>query len=69
MNDLGFMSQEEGSLDRAEELFREALAARRKTLGDKDQSTLTSINNLGLLLQDRGQVSTSPHSRNMGCPD
>ena len=34
----------------AEELYREALAGRRAVLGDHHPDTLTSINNLGMLL-------------------
>ena len=37
-------------------LAREALAAQRETLGDQHPSTLASINNLGLLLQAKGEL-------------
>ena len=37
-------------------LFSEALAARRSQLGDSDPLTLTSLNNLGLLLREMGEM-------------
>ena len=37
-------------------LYHEALEASRATLGDRHPSTLTSISNLGLLLQDQGKL-------------
>ena len=37
-------------------LYREALAGKRATLGDTHPHTLTSINNLGMLLQDQGKL-------------
>ena len=39
-----------GEMRSAEELYREALAGRRAVLGDHHPDTLTSINNLGMLL-------------------
>ena len=36
---------------------REALKARRETLGDRHKSTLTSIANLGSLLEARGNLA------------
>ena len=40
--------------DEAVALFRECLADRRRTLGDDDFQTLTSMNNLGLALDHQG---------------
>ena len=37
-------------------LYEEALQARRVTLGDRHPDTLTSISNMGGLLQDMGQL-------------
>ena len=40
----------------ARPLYDEALTARRETLGDRHPDTLTSIGNLGSLLQDQGKL-------------
>lgn len=58
MNDLASLLHEEHDLSAAEALFREALGARRATLGDRDPATLTSANNLGLLLRDKGDQAS-----------
>ncbi|CAK0820166.1 unnamed protein product [Prorocentrum cordatum] len=47
----------QGDLAGAEPLFREALQARREVLSDRRPRTLTSVNNLAMVLQDQG---TSP---------
>jgi len=44
-------------LSEAEPLYREALEAFRRTLGDSHPDTLSSINNLGLLLKGQGKLS------------
>ena len=41
----------QGKYDEAEPLYREALQAQRETLGERHPNTLTSIGNLGMLLQ------------------
>jgi len=46
----------QGKLDEAEPLLREALRARRETLGDRHPDTLVSINNLGSLLKAQGKL-------------
>ena len=56
MGMLGRLLQAQGDLDGAAVLLREALEARRETLGDRHPHTLTSINNLGLLLQAQGDL-------------
>ena len=58
INQLGRLLRDQGDLDGAEALFREAMPmeARRETLGDKHPSTLTSINNLGSLLDAKGDL-------------
>ena len=42
-------------MDEAAALYEEALRGCRETLGGRDPSTLTSINNLGMLLQQQGK--------------
>jgi len=56
-NNLAKLLQDQGKLNEAEPLFREALEGRRRTLGDTHPSTLNSINNLGLLLEDQGKLN------------
>ena len=55
-NQLGRLLQAQGKLDEAGVLLREALEARRATLGDRHPNTLVSINNLGLLLKAQGKL-------------
>ena len=43
-----------GKLGEAEPLYRETLAARRETLGDRHPDTLTSISNMAVLLKAQG---------------
>ena len=45
-----------GRLNKAELLFREALAGRRATLGPKHPNTLASMSNLALLLKAQGKL-------------
>ena len=59
INNLGLLLHEQGDLDSAEALLREALEGCRETLGDRHPNTLTSINNLGLLLQDHRAIWTA----------
>ena len=42
-------------MDEAAALYEEALRGCRETLGDRGLNTLTSINNLGMLLQQQGK--------------
>ena len=53
---LAQLLQDQGKLSEAEPLFREALAARRRTLGDEHPDTLTSVNNMASLLLDQGKL-------------
>ena len=45
-----------GKLDEAEPLCREALDARRATLGDKHPKTLVSVSSLASLFQSQGKL-------------
>jgi hypothetical protein len=47
---------DQGKLDEAGVLYREALEAMRATLGDRHPDTLLSINNLGRLQHDQGRL-------------
>jgi tetratricopeptide (TPR) repeat protein len=55
-NQLGRLLQAQGKLDEAGVLLREALEAKRATLGDRHPSTLSSRGNLGGLLADQGKL-------------
>jgi ATP-dependent exoDNAse (exonuclease V) beta subunit len=55
---LASLLQAQGKLDEAGVLFREALEAKRATLGDRHSDTLTSINNLGTLLRAQDAVES-----------
>ena len=46
--------KDKGDLDGAEELLREALEARRETLGDRHLDTLVSVGNYADLLRETG---------------
>ena len=48
---------EDGQLVDAEPLFREALRVQQETLGPKHPSTLTSMNNLAMLLKEQGRLA------------
>ena len=45
-----------GDLDGAAPLYREALKARRETMGDRHPDTLTSIYNYAVLLEAKGDL-------------
>ena len=53
---VGNLLSDQGDLEGAGALYREALQARRETLGDKHPDTLGSINNLANLLKDQGDL-------------
>ena len=55
-NNLALLLKDQGKLDEAEPLFREALEVCRRTLGDSHPSTLASINNLGMLFKAQGKL-------------
>ena len=56
MNNLGSLLQDQGDLDGAAPLYREALQARRETLGDRHPDTLISIWNLSKLLATQDET-------------
>ena len=58
ISNLGALLKAQGDLKNAALLLREALAVRRATLGDTHPDTLTSINNLGMLLYISCRVSS-----------
>ena len=60
--------QDQGKLDEAAPLFREALDARRATLGDRHPDTLTSINNMASLLQAQGKLDEAAVLRREAAP-
>ena len=45
-----------GKLEQARPQYKEALRAKRKTLGDRHPSPLTSISNMGTLLHNMGKL-------------
>ena len=47
--------QAQGMYDEAEPLYRKALEVWRETLGDRHPDTLTSMNDLGLLVDGQGR--------------
>ena len=51
--------QAQGKYDEAEPLFREALKGLRDTLGNRHESTLTCVSNLGLLLKVKGDLAAA----------
>ena len=55
IDNLAGLLQDEGKLEEAAALFREALDGRRATLGDKHSATLTSANNYGVLPFEQGR--------------
>ena len=51
--------QTKGDLAAAELLLCEAMETTRETLGDRHPSTLTSINNLALLMKEKGDLTAA----------
>ena len=56
-NQVGRLLYDQGDLEGAEVLYREALQAQREVLGDRHEDTLRSINNLGMLLYAQGELA------------
>ena len=56
INQVALLLKQQGKLDEAEPLYREALQGKRAKLGNDHPSTLNSINNLGMLLQAQGTL-------------
>jgi len=61
MSNLASVLQDQGKYEEAEQMNRRALEGREKALGKENSDTLTSVNNLALVLQDQG--STRRQSR------
>ena len=53
---MGFLLLASGKLSEAEPYLREALDLRRQLLRSRHPSTLSSMNNLGRLLREKGQL-------------
>ena len=56
ISNLARLLSDQGKLCEAEPLYLEALASRRRTLGNEHPSTLASINSLANLLSDQGKL-------------
>ena len=50
MGNFARFLKDQGKLDEAEPLYRESLAAKKETLGDKHPSTLASVSALPVLV-------------------
>ena len=59
ISNLGQLLQAQGDLTAAEPLQREALQARRETLGSRHQVTLNCVNDLGALLWAKGDLAAA----------
>jgi tetratricopeptide (TPR) repeat protein len=57
INDLAFMMQESGDYNASEALFLEAIAMKRRLLGDKHPEIAMGLNNLAFVLQDKGELA------------
>lgn len=59
MGDLATVRQEQGRLDEAASLARDALEGFRKLLGAEDRDTLTAMSNLAIVLDGLGQTEAA----------
>jgi len=66
-NNLAKLLQDQGKLDEAEPLFREALEAQRHTLGDTHPGTLLRIHNLASFLNALGNTHSDTHWHPQPC--
>ncbi|RYO00079.1 hypothetical protein AA0121_g13434 [Alternaria tenuissima] len=55
-NNLGVLYQNQGKLDKAQEMYERALQGYEKALGCDHTSTLGTVNNLGMLYNDQGKL-------------
>ena len=55
LRNVGRLYEEMGQYEEAKPLYEEVLEGRRKALGDRDEKTLTAINDLGNVLYRMGQ--------------
>lgn len=56
IHNLGDLYSDQGKLDKAEEMYTQALEGKRRLLGEDDMSTLTTVNNLSLLYKEQGKL-------------
>ncbi len=56
INDLGQMLEQRGDYDEAEQLYLEAIAMKRRLLGDKHPEIAAGLENLAQILQDKGDL-------------
>jgi len=57
IHSLALLLRDQGKLDEAEPLMREALDGRRNQLGNSHRDTLISVNNLAVLLRAQGKLA------------
>jgi len=57
IHSLALLLRDQGKLDEAEPLMREALGGMRRQLGNSHPDTLISINNLAVLIRDQGRLA------------
>jgi tetratricopeptide (TPR) repeat protein len=57
VNNLAYLFQSTGRYAEAEPLYRRALQARERVLGEEHPSTLSSVNNLAYLFQSTGRYA------------
>ena len=62
IDSVAVLLQHQGKVDEAEPLLREALEAKRETLGARHSDTLLSIGNLGELQRKRGDLDAASAS-------
>jgi hypothetical protein len=60
--------KDQGQLEEAEPLLREALDGRRETLGDRHPATQNSISNLAGLLHAQGKLEEAASMRKKRTP-
>jgi len=57
LNDLGLMLYDKGDYERSERLLWEALAMKRRLLGEKHPEIATSLNNIANVMHDKGDLA------------
>jgi tetratricopeptide (TPR) repeat protein len=59
LNDMGYVFDEYGDLDKAEKFYRESLAMYRRLLGDKHPYVATELENVALTVQSKGDLASA----------